>query len=115
MDIDGRRGKPTGDANSSRAPGPTSSLLGIRRGSMWCSIGSSEAVDPVLYRPADSQIGADVIYEVGKLRMAASPSIQSRPLIPQRHGGNPKKSCSYDVHMNTAHSAHTGSEEFVVI
>ncbi|KAK3099424.1 hypothetical protein FSP39_004123 [Pinctada imbricata] len=38
MNIDGGRGWPTGDAYSSRAPGPTPSLLVVRPCLIWCSI-----------------------------------------------------------------------------
>ncbi|KAK3089917.1 hypothetical protein FSP39_007642 [Pinctada imbricata] len=41
MNIDGGCGMPTGDAYSSRAPDPTSGLLGVRRCSIWCSIVSA--------------------------------------------------------------------------
>ncbi|KAK3103850.1 hypothetical protein FSP39_022416 [Pinctada imbricata] len=37
--------EPTGDAYSSRAPDPTSSLLGVRRYSVWCSIATDVLKD----------------------------------------------------------------------
>ncbi|KAK3098955.1 hypothetical protein FSP39_024655 [Pinctada imbricata] len=41
MDIDGGAASQTGDTYSSRSPGPTSSLLGFRRFSIWCSVVST--------------------------------------------------------------------------
>ncbi|KAK3103939.1 hypothetical protein FSP39_023047 [Pinctada imbricata] len=60
-----RCGQPTRDTNSSRAPGPTSSLLGVRRCSIWCSI-LGVVGDPLLsYKDTDSGMEKDPIKTSG--------------------------------------------------